>query len=199
MPKNTPANTATDRDDISRNPGTAVRGFRVGGGYRGKRDDQDEAVKHFAVLLAEEFPHNIDIRYNTNRLSGGAWLIDGKRNAQVGLRAKLLPPESYGNKLSNYYDSDSERHEKPTPPRYKDPKTLNLVFSVNISAPVIPEEMCNNMTDRENRTSYLTKEFQTVEETWDWFTETSKYEHIHDPPENGKSGVEISITVNETE
>jgi len=52
----------------------------AGGGYEGKTDKLDKQVQLAAKLLIEAFGGDVQIRFNSHRLSGGAWLVDGPQN-----------------------------------------------------------------------------------------------------------------------
>lgn len=169
-------------DDISRHPGTGVGGFIVGGGYHGKRDDQDEAVQEFAERLNEEFPdHDIEIRYNTDQLSGGAWLVDNEDSTQVSLGAELCPPEWHKALFEAYTWGD--RDEKPPKPSTLDPDELNLRYTVKLTVPAIKERFCNKMTDRDDRKSYRTRSFRSLEAAWGYFEYALEREHVNPPAE----------------
>lgn len=90
---------------IERSPGIAVYGYIVGGGYTGATDELDEEVLVAAKMLAKTYNRDIEIRFNSDRRSGGAWVKDGKPgfdgNCQVGLCAGLkskdmVPPKARG-------------------------------------------------------------------------------------------------------
>lgn len=54
---------------------TGVAGFIAGSGYEGLTDALDNSVKKDAEWLAEEFPgYDVEIRFNSDRRSGGAFL-----------------------------------------------------------------------------------------------------------------------------
>lgn len=179
--------TETDSDDrIERSSGELVEAggmpARVGGGYRGKRDDQDEAVKEFARRLAAKFPeHQIQIRYNTNRLGGGAWLKTGGTNSQVGLGAKLVPPHWHKRQFEEYVYGDAE---KPKSPKYMDPAELNLKTKVRMYAPAADETDCNEMRDRDDRPSVFHKEFYTVEAAWSTFERYVNLDGVKPPSDD---------------
>lgn len=85
---------------IERSAGTLVSvggtAFVAGGGYRGLTDELDAMVARAAELLRETFGQDVEIRFNSDRRSGGAWLVtpqrsDFWRNGEVALRAQLVP------------------------------------------------------------------------------------------------------------
>ena len=80
---------------ISRSPGIAVHNYIVGGGWRGCSNELDTVVMREAEFLRDHYHINVTIRFNSNRLSGGAWLIDSKKdgigsNSSIGLGASLV-------------------------------------------------------------------------------------------------------------
>lgn len=175
----------TEQDDrIERHGGTCVGGYMAGAGYRGKRDDQDEAVQEFARRLSGEFPHDIQIRYNTNRLGGGAWLKDGVRDAQVGLGADLTAPEWHREQFQEYLDNGLDDDLKPPSLKHMDPDELVLKFSVNMKAPVVDESVCNRMTDRDDRRSYVYRRFDDQEAAWEWFIEHVNRDEVNPPADD---------------
>jgi hypothetical protein len=67
--------------------------YIVGGGYEGKTKELDDTVKQEAELLSKTFNRDIEIRFNSDRESGGAGLTNSLEgfngNCQVGLNAGL--------------------------------------------------------------------------------------------------------------
>lgn len=63
----------------------------AGGGYQGCTAELDAVVMQAAAALAEAYGADIEIRFNSDRESGGAWLktADG-RNNRVGICASLV-------------------------------------------------------------------------------------------------------------
>jgi hypothetical protein len=63
----------------------------VGGGYSGCTAELDAVVMQAAGCLAASYAADIEIRYNSDRESGGAWVktADG-RNVNVGICASLV-------------------------------------------------------------------------------------------------------------
>lgn len=80
---------------ISRSPGIAVHNYIVGGGWRGFSSELDIIVMQEAEFLRDHYGVNVTIRYNSDRMSGGAWLIDSEEdnigsNSSIGLGARLV-------------------------------------------------------------------------------------------------------------
>lgn len=70
-------------------------GYVVGGGYSGLTKELDDIVAKEAELLRDHFNADVTIRFNSDRLSGGAWLVDSDGdslfgNDSIGLGAKLV-------------------------------------------------------------------------------------------------------------
>lgn len=82
--------------EITRHAGTAVYGYIVGGGYEGCSKELDATVQHEAESLKALYSRDVVIRFNTDRLSGGAWLVNSvtgfNGNCQVGICAGLQSP-----------------------------------------------------------------------------------------------------------
>ena len=74
--------------------------YQAGGGYEGKTQELDAVVAKAAKMLSKAFKRDVEIRFNSDRESGGAWLKNSleayKGNCQVGLCAgiyKVCPPD----------------------------------------------------------------------------------------------------------
>jgi len=80
-------------ETTTRSTGTAVYGYIVGGGYQGQTEELDNIVQSMAEVLQSVYHKDIEIRFNSDGYSGGAWLknsIPGfGGNCQVGLSAGL--------------------------------------------------------------------------------------------------------------
>lgn len=61
----------------------------AGGGYQGCTPELDAVVVQAAGCLAVTYACDVEIRYNSDRESGGAWLVTGNR-ARVGICASLV-------------------------------------------------------------------------------------------------------------
>ena len=81
---------------VTRSTGVAVgvSGFTVGGGYQGLTPELDSTVEDAGSAMAERFGTNVEVRFNTDRRSGGAWLVThpGDKsvwaNTWVGINAR---------------------------------------------------------------------------------------------------------------
>lgn len=78
----------------SRGTPTGYFGLMAGGGYSGATEDLDAAVTNAASLLAAAYPgRDVTIRFNSDRRSGGAWLVDGGNDAGIGITAGHYPDD----------------------------------------------------------------------------------------------------------
>ena len=86
---------------VTRSSGIPVSGYIVGGGYSGLNQMLDDLIVKEAAFLRDHFNADVTIRFNSDRLSGGAWLVDSPEeslfsNSSIGLGASL-----YNSKLRN--------------------------------------------------------------------------------------------------
>lgn len=96
---------------VTRSPGLGVNvggvHYIVGGGYQGKTPELDELVKQEAELLGELFDRAVEIRFNSDRESGGVWLTNSlpgfNGNCQVGLCAGLRAKRPDGMSDDDYF------------------------------------------------------------------------------------------------
>ncbi len=92
--------TITRSTGIKLGPGMPWGGTPPGGGYDGKTKRLDRAVARFAKWLSERIGGPVQIRFNSHRLSGGAYLSPGRDadapfdiNApEIGVGARLVIP-----------------------------------------------------------------------------------------------------------
>lgn len=143
---------------ITRSPGLPITVGRVcygfaGGGYEGKTKELDEAVKQEAEILGKLFNKDIEIRFNSDRLSGGAWLknsltgFDG--NCQIGLNAGLVPIKPRNMGINTFFDKYDTL-----------PKTLKVYTYIACSAMIHPEiARCNGYDYRDHKTIAKAVEF----------------------------------------
>ena len=74
---------------INREVGRVVGGQIIGGGYKGETAALDQEVRRAAELMQAQFGRSVSMRFNSNRRSGGAWIIGGYWDASVGLNVTL--------------------------------------------------------------------------------------------------------------
>ncbi len=83
---------------ISRCAGIATgTAYLCGDGYTGKTAELDAAVANAAKILAEMYGTDVEIRFNHNRESGGAFVRDGQQNCSIGLGARQYTAEMHNN------------------------------------------------------------------------------------------------------
>ena len=83
-------------------PGVPWGGPLPGGGYDGTTKRLDRAVQRFAEWLHQRIPGPVQVRFNSHRLSGGAFVYpDAAPDApvtfgtpEIGLSARLITPAS---------------------------------------------------------------------------------------------------------
>ncbi len=69
-------------------------GYVSGGGFRGSTAELDRTVERAAATLRDAYDRDVTIRFNSDRQSGGAWVVtdavDGfGANAELGIGAAL--------------------------------------------------------------------------------------------------------------
>ena len=83
--------TSLSEPRVTRSAGAVVNGLVVGGGYHGATAKLDRAADEAASAMALRFG-NVEIRFNSDRRSGGAWLVTHpgdqalSANTWVGIR-----------------------------------------------------------------------------------------------------------------
>ena len=82
--------------------------YLVGNGGHGKTEELDKLVEQAAKWLTNEFGRDIEIRFNSHRESGGAWLKNSLEgfagNCQVGLGGGLWNHGEEGLFVNVYLD-----------------------------------------------------------------------------------------------
>jgi hypothetical protein len=81
-------------------PGLPWAGPLPGGGYEGKTKRLDRAIMRFAKWLRRRIPGPVQVRFNFDRLSGGAFVYPGLATdagiafdtPEIGLGARLIIP-----------------------------------------------------------------------------------------------------------
>jgi len=79
-------------------PGVPWAGPLPGGGYNGKTKRLDRAVARSAEWLGRHFACDVQVRFNSHRLSGGAFIYPGAKGKttfdtpEIGLGAGLIIP-----------------------------------------------------------------------------------------------------------
>ncbi len=94
---------------ITRSTGlyTGIGAYFCGNGYEGLTKELDDTVKCEAEYLTTTFKRDVEIRFNSDRESGGAWLKNSLKgfegNCQVGLGAGLRPIRPEGMSFEDYH------------------------------------------------------------------------------------------------
>ena len=65
-------------------------GYLVGNGYEGKTKELDGIVYDIAEQLREMYGKDVEIRYNCDRESGGAFVRDNDYSCKIGIGARLV-------------------------------------------------------------------------------------------------------------
>lgn len=72
-------------------PGIPWIGTRPGGGMDGKTSELNAIIDAAAKAMDAEFDRDVEIRFNADRLSGGAWLVTPNgANADAGVCAHIV-------------------------------------------------------------------------------------------------------------
>ena len=93
-------------------PGLPWGGPLPGGGYDGKTKRLDRAVQRFAEWLHRRIAGPVQVRFNSHRLSGGAFVYPGLDAAaeitfdtpEIGLGARLITPASVQRRRDRAWD-----------------------------------------------------------------------------------------------
>jgi hypothetical protein len=98
---------------ITRSPGvpTGHLGLLCGSGGRGATADLDAAVQEAAERLQGHYGRDVTIRFNSDRQSGGAWLVTHARdsisaNTEIGICASLHVTARLKEMYDRYPDPD---------------------------------------------------------------------------------------------
>ena len=93
--------------------------YIVGGGYEGKTKELDDAVQLEADLLTKAFNRDVEIRFNSDRESGGAWLVNSEKgfrgNCQVGINAGLYAKTPEGMSQDDFLIKSTRQFIKSQP------------------------------------------------------------------------------------
>lgn len=64
---------------------TTGYGYLVGSGYEGATEALDKAIEQIASSMEQRFKRDIEIRFNSNQRSGGAFIQDNDYSHQLGV------------------------------------------------------------------------------------------------------------------
>jgi hypothetical protein len=94
---------------ITRSAGiTTGYGYLVGNGYEGKTKELDDKVIEIATQLKDLFGKNIEIRFNSNRESGGGFVKDNNGDCTIGIGASLMSSKFQAMSLREQIDLSAE-------------------------------------------------------------------------------------------
>ena len=105
--------TATITRSLGISPGVPWAGPLPGGGYQGKTKRLDRAVARFAEWLQRRIAGPIEIRFNSDRLSGGAFVYPGAKGKiefhtpEIGLGARLITPAHIKRKHDRAWENNT--------------------------------------------------------------------------------------------
>jgi len=143
---------------ITRSTGIPIEGtpYRAGGGYSGATPELDETVERAAEMLSSAFGRDVQIRFNSDHRSGGAFLADSlpgfNNSCEVGINASLrnwpdgMPCEEYIRR----------EHELPD----------TLYISSYVAARVMHNPALANMGTTSRRYHYI--DHPTIESALTW-------------------------------
>jgi hypothetical protein len=151
-------------------PGFPYMGPLPGGGYRGLTDELDAAVAQAAELLRAEYGRDVEIRYNSDRQSGGAFVVDDlppgwDHKCVVGLCAALRHRRPEG------MTADEELRSHPDNSEYN--RWLNslprdLVIMTNVRAFALRDPSIATGSDRR---TYAYIDHPTLDAALAWLRE----------------------------
>lgn len=156
---------------ITRSPGvpTGYMGLLCGSGGSGATADLDAVVERAAELLRAHYGRDVTIRFNSDRKSGGAWLVTHARdgifaNAEIGICASLFLTADI-RKMHEKYPvpeftfADHLRKDGIDP---ENPPTSYIILNVHVrQAHLLDPKLAESGTPDN---PYLRKPMETVEE-----------------------------------
>jgi len=117
---------------ITRSAGlTTGHGYLVGNGYEGKTKELDNKVYEIAEQLKKIFNKNIEIRFNSDRESGGAFIKDDDGSCTIGIGASLMSSEFQAMSWEEQLNFPMENYNKLP----KDIIIYHIVLGDNIAKP----------------------------------------------------------------
>ncbi|MEM3859946.1 MAG: hypothetical protein QW478_11195, partial [Candidatus Micrarchaeaceae archaeon] len=172
---------------ITRSKGydTGYFGIRAGAGYEGKTKELDDAVMKEAKFLQKQFNKDIEIRFNTDQESGGAFLKDGKGNESLGLGAKLeyrfpngismdqyLANKGLSMEKSNWWEIESTLRKLP-----KDKIKYDVVIDSVLLKPYATTSKDATSKKALDETNWYF-EFSTLKDAEEWIKKNVDYEKV---------------------
>ena len=108
-------------------------GYLVGNGYEGKTKELDDKVYEIAEQLKAIFGKDIEIRYNSDRESGGAFVKDDEYSFKIGIGASLVSSEFRAMSREEKLNFPMKNYHKLP----KDMITYHIVLDKSIAKPGI--------------------------------------------------------------
>lgn len=139
-------------------------GYFVGNGYNGKTKELDDTVLEISKLLEEHFKKNVEIRFNSNRESGGAFLKDNEFSSKIGIGAGL--------ESSKFHSLTKEEQRKLSGEDFEKLININDIILFHV---VLDEEL---MKDKSKCNLY--EYFNSLEQAFDWLSENMDNAAVHE-------------------
>ncbi len=130
-------------------------GYLAGSGFSGKTEGLDSFIQKEAEILQNLFGKDVVIRFNSDRLSGAAFIKDGKFDDSIGLGAQIFNKKQFEMIHADY----KSYFELPKEERYVLENTYDSIrFSVLINPDMV--EGCitsryENFNTLDNAVEYL--------------------------------------------
>ena len=152
-----------------------------GNGYEGKTKKLDATVVKEAKILLELFKRDVEIRFNSDRESGGAWIKNNCGSSQVGLNAGIRSvfPNNMGyfeflksKGIDDTYPRSWETKRKIEALITKLPKTISIETGVEID--VLKDGKLKDYPENDNSEGYWRHEdslfmnHKTIQEAVEW-------------------------------
>ncbi len=152
---------------------TGIGAYFCGNGYKGLTKELDDTVKREAELLTTTFNRDVEIRFNSDRESGGAWLKNSLKgfdgNCQIGFNAGLRPIKPEGISNEDWWFKATWEFIN------SQPKELYIDTYVDPSA--LKDPSLANSGNLDSR--YCSLEHKSVEEALAWLIENVDREKIY--------------------
>ena len=152
---------------ITRSTGlyTGYGAYFCGNGYEGLTKELDDTVKREAELLTTTFKRDAEIRFNSDRESGGAWLKNSLKdfagNCQVGLGAGIRAIKPEGMSREDWVHNSTREF------RQSQPKELYIDTYVSASGLKDPSLANSGLDD----SRYCFLHHKSVDEALAWLIE----------------------------
>lgn len=132
-------------------------GYLVGSGYYGKTRELDDIVQQAANLLRKTFDTDIQMRFNSDQQSGGAFVKDDRSSSEIGITAGLANRELYEMGWENIVELSRDEFNRFQPDFIKISTCLSKDFLTDPSDFIL--------IDKEYR------DFETLDQAIKWILE----------------------------